>query len=255
MSTLADDLAASLDPVVFAARVGFVAEQWQEDLLRSVERRQIVACARQVGKTHTTAIKVVHRAVYSPDSLVLVVSPTQRQSNEMLTRCRQVFRQAGSPLKLVKDNDGELAFENSSRIVSLPGTDATTRGYSSAALIVVDEGAYLETDVFHGVLPMVGSDGQLIALSTPAGQSGWFHSLFTTVGNGWQRHRITVHESGQWGERRIAETRALLGSVKFAAECEASFQDTDSQLFSSQSIRAASTSAVAPLFTGGSSDV
>lgn len=251
MSALAGDLAAGLDPVLFGARVGFVAESWQEQLLRSTARRQIVACARQVGKTHTTSIKAVHRAVYSPGSLVLVVSPSQRQSNEMLARCRQVFRQAGSPQPLVKDNDGELSFQNGSRIVSLPGTDATTRGYSAAALLVIDEGAYLETDVFHGVLPMVASDGVLMALSSPAGMGGWFYGLFNTVGNGWERHRVTVHDSGQWDERRIAETRALLGSTKFSSECLAEFADTDTQLFSSQAVRAAASSAVAPLFGRG----
>lgn len=254
MSALAGDLAASLDPVVFGGRVGFDAESWQQGLLRSTARRVVVACARQVGKTHTTSIKAVHKAVYSPDSLVLVVSPTQRQSNEMLTRCRQVFKQAGSPVRLVKDNDGELAFEHGSRIVSLPGTDATTRGYSAAALLVVDEGAYLETSVFHGVLPMVASDGVLMALSSPAGMSGWFYDLFNTVGNGWERHRVTVHESAQWDERRIAETRALLGSAKFSSECLAEFADTDTQLFGSQAVRAASSSAVVPLFGGGGSD-
>lgn len=251
MTAMAMDLAAGLDPVVFGHRTGFDAEEWQSRLLRSQARRILVASARQVGKTHTTAIRGVHRTLYEPDSLALLISPSQRQSNEMLRRCRQVFRQAGSPLRLVADSAEALEFENGSRVVSLPGTDATTRGFSRAKLLVIDEAARLETDVFHGVLPMVAADGVLMALSTPWGQSGWFFELWDTPGNGWERHRVTVHESGQWTEQMIAEVRASVGSHVFAADYEAEFQDTDQQLFSSQAVRSAASSAVAPLFGGG----
>jgi len=251
VSGLAVDLAGALDPVVFARRAGFDAEPWQQAVMRSTARRLMLACARQVGKTETTAIRTVRTAVYEPEALCLFVSKSQRQSDEVLKRCRAIWRRAGRPVPTVRESADELEFANGSRIVSLPSTEGTTRGYAGARLLVIDEAARVPADVFHGVLPMVASDGVLMALSTPYGQAGWFFELWERPGSGWEKHRVTVHESVQWDEERIAEVRAYMGSHVFAADCLAEFQDTDQQLFSSQAVRAAASPAVAPLFLGG----
>lgn len=252
MTVLADDLAAAVDPVVFAGRLGFAAEPWQQALLRSRSRRQLVACARQVGKTQVTAIRAVHAAVYEPDSLVLLISPSQRQSDELLRRCRAVYRACGRPLKSVAESVTELALENGSRIVSLPGTEGTSRGFAAARLLVLDEAARVEDDIFSSVLPMVASDGVICALSTPWGQRGWFWGLWEDQRGGWEHHRVTVHESGQYDARRIAEVRASVGSFVFASDYLVQFTDTDEQLFNTEQVRRAFSSAVRPLFEGAS---
>lgn len=248
MTTLTADLAAALDPVVFARRLGFAAEGWQQRLMRSGSRRQLVACARQVGKTQVTAYRAVHAAVYEPNSLVLLISPSQRQSDELLRRCRTVYRDLGRPLKSVAESVTELALENGSRIVSLPGTEGTSRGFAAARLLVIDEAARVEDDIFASVLPMVASDGVLCALSTPWGQRGWFHELWTDPTGGWEQHRVVVYESAQYDARRIAEVRQSVGSFTFASDYLVEFTDTESQLFSSEAVRRAFTPTVRPLF-------
>lgn len=245
---LADDLAAALDPVAFAHRVHFAPESWQASLLRSTSRRVLVACARQVGKTSTTAIRAVHQAVYSPDSLVLVISPSQRQSDELLRRCRSVYRAAGRPLKTTVESHQQIELENGSRIVSLPGTEGTVRGYAGASLLVLDEAARVDDEVFAGVLPMVSSTGTLMALSTPWGRRGWFFEAWEDPAAGWERHRVTVHESNQYDERRIAEVKASVGSFVFSSDYMAVFGDTDSQVFAQEQIRAAVSKEVTPLW-------
>lgn len=250
MTVLADDLAAAMDPVVFAGRLGFAAEPWQQGLLRSRSRRQLVACARQVGKTQVTAIRAVHAAVYEPDSLVLLISPSQRQSDELLRRCRAVYRACGRPLRSVAESVTELALENGSRIVSLPGTEGTSRGFAAARLVVLDEAARVEDDIFASVLPMVASDGVIAALSTPWGRRGWFWELWEAPGNGWERHRVSVHESRQYDARRIAEVRQSVGSYVFASDYQVVFGDTDTQLFGTEQVRRAFTPSVPPLFGG-----
>ena len=251
MTVLADDLAAALDPVAFAARLGFVAEPWQEALLRSTSRRQLVACARQVGKTQTTALRAVHTALYQPDSLVLLISPSQRQSDELLRRCRAVYRACGRPLKATAESTTELSLENGSRLVSLPGTEGTSRGFAAARLLVLDEAARVEDDIFASVLPMVSSDGAIVALSTPWGQRGWFHSLWADTAGAWQRHKVSVYESSQYTPERIAEVRASVGSYVFAADYECVFGDTDQQLFGTEAVRRSFTNTVTPLFPEG----
>ena len=247
---MAADLAAALDPVAFAQRSGFEAEPWQAGVLRSTSRRSLLACARQVGKTTTVSHKAGHLAIYRPGSLVLIVSKAQRQSNEMLRKCRGVLVRSGATGRLVRESESELELDNGSRIVSLPGTDTTTRGFSDVKLLVIDEGAYVPEDVFYGVLPMVASDGVLMALSSPNGQTGWFFELWEQPGSGWEKHRVSVRESAQWDAQRIEEARAAMPAWKFSAECLAEFQDSDQQLFSSSAVAAASSAAVAPLFGG-----
>jgi len=237
-SEVAADLRAALSPVAFGQGLRFVPEGWQAGLLESTARRVLVACARQVGKTTTTALKALHVALYEPGALVLIISPSQRQSDEFLHRVRALYRALGRA-KPTRDSGSELVLENQSRIVSLPGTEGTSRGFAGARLIVLDEAARVPDDIYASVLPMVASDGALWALSTPWGRRGWFFEAWEDRTGLWDKHRVTVHESAQYDAGRIQEVRASLGGFVFASDYLCEFGDTDSQLFGSELVRAA----------------
>ncbi len=71
------------DIVDFArTRLNFDPDEKQAEVLRSTAKRGILNCTRQWGKTTVVAIKAVHRAYTRPGSLIVVASPTIRQSNE-----------------------------------------------------------------------------------------------------------------------------------------------------------------------------
>ena len=246
MSALAGDLVAALDPVAFAARTAFVAEDWQERLLRTAAKRALVLCARQVGKTQTVSHKALHGAMYTPGRDVLIVSPTQRQSDEMLLRVSSLYRQMREQPRLKRDNTSEMGLANGSRVVSLPGSEGGIRGFSGVKLLILDEASRIPDDVFASVLPMVASDGQILALSTPWGRRGWFYDLHEDAANGWERHKVTVYESQQYTPARITEMRAL-SSFVFSSDYECIFGDTDTQLFGTEVVRAAFSHAVSPL--------
>src|SRR5690349_9461942 len=77
------------DAVRFAReRLGFDPDSIQEKMLRSRGRRGILNCCRQWGKSTVTAALAVHRAATRPGSLVLILSPSARQSAEFLTKAR-----------------------------------------------------------------------------------------------------------------------------------------------------------------------
>lgn len=252
MSSLTATFREALDPVAFAAGRGFIAEPWQVSLLRTSARRVVVPCSRQVGKTETTSYKSLHAALNNSGRDVLIISPSLRQSTEMLLRIKAIYRGMKTAPRLVKDNDSEMGLFNGSRVISLPGTEGTVRGFANVKLLVVDEAARVDDDVWASVLPMVGSDGQIMALSTPWGQRGWFYELAEEAPlNGWEKHRVTVFDSAQWSRERIAEVRASVGKFVFASDYEAVFQDTDDQLFSTEDVRRAFTDEVAPLFPNG----
>ena len=78
-----------------AARLGFVADEKQAEVLRWKAKRALLACTRQWGKSTTAAVKAVHRAYTEPGSLVLVASPSERQSAELLGKVEGFVRRLG----------------------------------------------------------------------------------------------------------------------------------------------------------------
>src|SRR5215472_14915364 len=80
-------LAHAVDPAAFAAdRLGFEPDDWQAQLLRSDARQIILNCCRQAGKSTATAILALHCALYQPAALILLVSPSLRQSRELFAK-------------------------------------------------------------------------------------------------------------------------------------------------------------------------
>ncbi len=116
-------------------RLGFVADERQAEVLLSEAKRGILNCSRQWGKSTVAAAKAVHRAVSVAGSTVLVASPSSRQSAEFLDKAQKLMRRAGMPVRGDGNNEVSLAFGNGSRIVGLPGVEATVRGFSSISLL------------------------------------------------------------------------------------------------------------------------
>src|SRR3990170_8299181 len=77
------------DPVVFAKYVlGFHPLPYQEDILRNDSERLIAICGRQIGKSTTAAVKLIHFAATHPKTTSIIVSATLRQSMETFSKVR-----------------------------------------------------------------------------------------------------------------------------------------------------------------------
>src|SRR5205814_6714785 len=83
---------------VCARATGLRAGAEAGGLLRSRAKRVILNCCRQWGKSTVTAAMAVHRAATQPGSLVLVASPSGRQSGEFLLKARPFVRMLGIEL-------------------------------------------------------------------------------------------------------------------------------------------------------------
>ena len=58
------------------ARLGLAVDELQARVLRTTNKRGILNCSRQWGKSTVTAAKAVHQAYNEAESLTLVVSPS-----------------------------------------------------------------------------------------------------------------------------------------------------------------------------------
>src|ERR671913_836857 len=138
MVSLAEDLKLALDRAAFAKKLGLEPDPWQEDLLSSTSDRVLLNCCRQSGKSTMTGIIALHRALYHPGSLILCLAPALRQSQELFGKVAGFYRDLERPISPLVERKLSLELGNDSRIVTLPGTERTIRGFSGAALLIVD---------------------------------------------------------------------------------------------------------------------
>jgi hypothetical protein len=168
--------AASLDAADWVRRnLGFAPDVQQCRVLATGIRRGILNCTRQWGKSTVSAAMAVHRAAETAESLTVVVSPSARQSGEFVRKAVRFALKLGVKAKGDGDNEISLLFPNGSRIVGLPGTEATIRGFSAVSLLLVDEASRVSDDMYMAVRPMLAvSGGDLWLMSTPFGKRGFF---------------------------------------------------------------------------------
>ncbi|QXQ08243.1 terminase family protein [Sphingosinicellaceae bacterium] len=189
-----------------------------------------------------------HVAVYGAGSLVLVLAPSQNQSFELYRKITAFYRLAATP-----DADAESArrveLANGSRIVCLSGNPTTVRGYSAPALIIVDEAAFAEDDLFGAITPMLANGGRLVLLSTPNGRQGYFFDQWEHGGTAWERTKVTAYDTPRLPTSHIELERATKPDRDFRREYLCEFVDVDEQLFSSALIDRAFATPAAPLFS------
>lgn len=249
---IAADLALALDPALLLAAVGYAPDPWQADMLRRRSSRTLLNIHRQGGKSDTTAALGLHDALYTPDSLVLLLSPSLRQSGELFRKVMRLYDAVGRPVSAVEATALHLTLANGARVVALPGREGTVRGFSGVTRLIVDEAARVPDELYYAVRPMLAvSGGSLIAMSTPFGKRGWWHHEWTEGGAGWTRVEVPATACPRIPAEFLAEEREALGPWWYAQEYECRFMETTDQVFRSEDVRRALTEEVAPLFGGG----
>ena len=159
MASLAKDLRLALDRSSFARAVGVEPDPWQEDLLKSTSDRVLLNCSRQSGKSTTSAIIALHRALYHPSSLILCLALALRQSQELFGKRAGLYRDLGRPVQPQGERKLSLELQNGSRIVTLPGSEKTIRGFSGTSLLIVDEASRVADELYFAVRPMLACSG------------------------------------------------------------------------------------------------
>jgi hypothetical protein len=252
MATLRDDLRLALDRVAFAKKLGIVPDLWQEEFLRSSAERVLLNCSRQSGKSTMSAVIALHRALYYPSSLVLCLAPALRQSQELFAKVANFYRDLGRPVPPQGERKLSLELENGSRIITLPGSEKTIRGFSDAALLLVDEASRVDDGLYYAIRPMLAvSGGSLIMLSTPYGKRGVFYEEWIS-GHEWERFEVPASQCPRIPEAFLREEKKTLPPFIYRQEYECSFEETEDQVFTHEMIDRAVTDEVRPLFgTGG----
>lgn len=215
-----DVQSAQKTPAALARLIGFDPDPWQQRLL-DAKGNVLLNCSRQAGKSTGASLLVVFRALTQPNHLALLVSPSLRQSSELFRKVREFIAKVPG-VKLAEDNQSSVTFANGSRILSLPASQDTIRGFSAVNTLVEDEAAFVDDSLNHAIRPMLAvSKGQLILMSTPNGRKGHFFEAWHGGGE-WHREMVTCWEVPRISREFLEEERRVLGPL-FQQEYEGQF--------------------------------
>ena len=204
------------DPVDFARQLDIEPDPWQRDFLNATDEHIILNCSRQSRKSTIVAILALHHALAHPGSLVLILSPSQRQSGELLKKIVSFYRELGMPGGSRGDSSATLELRNGSRIVALPGSESKTRGFSSPSLMLIDEAAQVSEELYFMVRPMLAvSQGRLILLSTPHGKRAVFWRAWDQEPN-WKRVKVTADQCPRISKDFLERERRAIGEWSYA---------------------------------------
>jgi len=215
-----------------AQNLGFVPDAKQRVVLSTGIKRGILNCTRQWGKSTVSAAKAVHQAVSVAESLTVVVSPSARQSGEFVRKAAGFARRLRLKTKGDGDNEISLVFPNGSRIIGLPGTEATIRGFSAVSLLLVDEASRVNDDLYMAIRPMLAvSGGALWLMSTPFGKRGFFYEAWSGGTGEWEKILVPAPECPRIPAKFLDEERRTMGERWFRQEYLCEFTDAVSAVF------------------------
>jgi len=198
--------------------------------------------ARQAGKSTAAAVIGLHRALYHPGSLVLILAPSERQAKETFGKVAKFYTEFGHgyvPSESYRKLGMELA--NGSRIEALPGSEKTIRGFSGVDLLILDEASRVPDELYYAAKPMLAvSGGRLMMLSTPYGRRGVFFEEWTSEAReAWERYEVPARECPRIPPSFLDAERRSMPEWWYAQEYGCEFRETEDQLFTAEMIEGA----------------
>lgn len=209
---------------VLMRNFGLDPDPWQAEVLEGRHSRLLLNCSRQAGKSTVVAALSLLESIWASNILVLLLSRSHRQSRELFRQVLEFHRRL-EKVSEERQTANELQLTNHSRIVCLPCSEATIRGYANVNLLVIDEAARVPDDLYRAVRPMLAvSKGRLICLSTPYGKRGFFYDAWTRGGSDWARIEVPAERITRIKADFLEQERRALGESWYRQEYGCSFE-------------------------------
>src|SRR6266700_633260 len=161
--------------VELAEQAGLFLDDWQKQLVSSTHPKILANASRQVGKSTSSAVLSLWTALHADNQLVLIVAPSLRQSAENMRNVIGLWTAIGRPIRAVYESVLSLHLANGSRVIALPGTEQTIRGYAGVDLLVFEEMSRIPDPLYLACLPFLAiSKGRQVQISSPFGDRGAF---------------------------------------------------------------------------------
>ena len=207
---------------------------------------------RQTGKTTTAAGYLLWRAMFVPDSIILIAAHKYSGAQEIMSRIRYAYELCPDHIRagVTSYNKGSIEFENGSRILSQATTENTGRGLS-ISLLYCDEFAFVRPTIarefWTSISPTLSTGGRAIITSTPNSDEDQFSELWrmankcfdetgaeTDIGiNGFKAFKAHWSDHPDRDEQWKQDEIGRIGIERFRREHECEFISADETLINS----------------------
>jgi hypothetical protein len=226
---------------------------FQERMIKAFHQQRFVICmaARQSGKTTVAAGYLLWKAMFTPDTTILIAANKLVQALEIMDRVRYAYENLPNHIRagVTEYNKGTIAFDNGSKIVSRATSGDAGRGLS-VSLLYCDEFAFvppnMSQEFWTSIQPVLSTGGACIITSTPKSDEDQFAQIWKGaidntdefgnenedgVGkNGFFAISIPWWEHPERDEEWARPFRESLGEARFRQEFENEFISDDETL-------------------------
>lgn len=197
----------------------------------------VVKSKRQVGKTTLSIYALLKIALTHGGTLSVVVEPTFDQARRVY---KQIIKSVPGDMVITRKNDTnlEIEFGNGSSILFKSAEQRDNlRGFTITGLLVVDECAFIQDDIFDILLPTTDVHrAPILLISTPKLKQGFFFRYYSAGLQG--QTDITSIDFNDFdtsfllSNEKLEQYRTMMPKAQFTTEYLGEFLDTDSVLFS-----------------------
>jgi phage FluMu gp28-like protein len=202
---------------------------YQKSLLQETSDRIIINKSRQTGISSFYAFYALTKAIYGKKTLI--VSPSEKQSINFLNYAKEYYvKYLTQTNKDLTDRftHQELELRNGGKILSLPNSSKTIRGFVGD-LIIFDEMAHIENarELFDAVYPMITRGGSCIMISTPLGEGNLFSEYWREYERyGFKKHLINWKECPDFSQEKMDKLKLSMDEISWRQEYENEFLGT-----------------------------
>lgn len=219
-------------------------KQWQEDVFKDITAPEnqnkglqfVVKAKRQVGKSKLAIAVLLYYAFTFERSIGVVVEPTIKQ-------CRRIWKEiidclGGDSSPAIKSSNQTLLsieFTNGSEItlMSAEQGDALRGAHVRKSVLVIDEGAFIDSDVYEILFPLVdASNSPVLIISTPVFKSGTFWERYTATDSLTKTYDWSKYDTSCFlSKEKLEFYRQTVSALKFRSEYLGEFIDEGSFVF------------------------
>ena len=216
----------------------------------------VVKSKRQVGKTTMAENILLKVAIEHNRTLSCLVEPT-------LDQARRVYKEIVKAIEhtpvIKRKNDSllELEFINGSSIIFKSAEQRDNlRGFTVTGILIVDECAFIQDDIFDILLPTTDVHGApILLISTPKLKQGFFYRYYSAGMEGTNPNIVAVDfndfdTSHLLSREKLEQYRTMMPKAQFTTEYLGEFLDSDSVLFTNLRDCVAEPATTGELFVG-----